>query len=95
MCRLFAFRWISKVNALITRSLEGLHSAVFMGVIDDSVLQQYDSYPYGDWARATEVNGDVKSVKDWLDAFISSEITSQSRVSIVGAGGGNELLAVH
>lgn len=90
--RLTAFRLFGKVNALISRSLESVHSAIFMGLIDDSVFQTYDTYPYGDWDGATELNADTKAVKDWLEVFIAGEITSDSRVLVVGAGGGKELL---
>lgn len=93
--RLRAFRWISKVNALIGRTLEGVHSAIFMGVMDDSVFQKYDTYPFGDWEGASEVTGNGKDVEDWLDAFISGEVTPDVRVLVVGAGGGNELLKLH
>ncbi len=92
MYRLAAFRLISKVSTLISRSNESVHSAIFMGVIDDRVLQEYDTYPYGDWKGATQVSGNVKGVEDWLDAFISDHITRSSRVLVVGAGGGKELL---
>ncbi|MDF1739417.1 MAG: class I SAM-dependent methyltransferase [Verrucomicrobiales bacterium] len=72
--------------------MESIHSAVFMGVIDDEVLQEYDTYPYGDWKDAAPVSGDVKGVADWLDAFIASHVTRSSRVLVVGAGGGKELI---
>ncbi|MEC5126354.1 class I SAM-dependent methyltransferase [Verrucomicrobiales bacterium BCK34] len=72
--------------------MESIHSAVFMGVIDDEVLQEYDIYPYGDWKDAAKVSGDVKGVADWLDVFISSHVTRSSRVLVVGAGGGKELI---
>lgn len=87
-----AFRGFSKVNALIARLLEGLHSAVFMGLMNDRELQDFDTYPFGDWEGASEVTDHVKHVEDWLDHFISSEISPESRALVVGAGGGRELL---
>lgn len=87
------FHICSAVNSAISRILESLHSAIFMGLIDNQVFQKFDVYPYGDWEGAFEVSEDGGDpVADWLTECAARDLSIGDRILVVGAGGGKELL---
>lgn len=87
------FHKFSGLNSGINRILESLHSAVFMGLIDNEVFQKRDVYPYGDWEGAHQVTEEAGDpVEPWLVGAAAEHLSIGDRVLVVAAGGGKALL---
>ncbi|MDF1862889.1 MAG: class I SAM-dependent methyltransferase [Verrucomicrobiales bacterium] len=74
---------------------ESFHSAVFMGLIPDETLQEYDTYPFGDWDGAETVSADDdEPMQAWIRNWAATDLPAGSRILVVGAGGGREIRAL-
>lgn len=89
------FYFFGSLQAALQRLHESIHSAVFMGLIDDSTFQEYDSYPYGSWDGGLQVGDDAdEPLPLWFRNWIV-QLPANSRILVVGAGGGRELRLLH
>lgn len=90
-----AFHFFGSMHSALQRMGESAHSAVFMGLIDDATFQEYDSYPYGQWEGGLEVGEDKdEQLPLWFRNWVV-QLPSNSRILVVGAGGGRELRLLH
>ena len=86
-----SFHFWGSIQSAIHRFSESIHSAIFMGLIEDSTFQEYDSYPYGTWEDAISVGDDAdEQLPLWFRNWIV-QLPANSRILVVGAGGGREL----
>jgi SAM-dependent methyltransferase len=87
------FRMGSAFNRALQRMTESFHSAVFMGLIPDDTLQEYDTYPFGDWDGAEPVSvNDDETMQAWIRNWAARDLPDGCLV--VGAGGGREIRAL-
>jgi len=88
-------RCSQRLASLFTGIYEGIQSAIFMGLIDDSIFQHWDSYPYHESPDESTNLGDLNDgFEDWERELVENCASHHGSTLVIGAGGGREALAL-
>ncbi len=84
-----------RIASIFTGIFEGVQSAVFMGLIDDEVFQNWDSYPHHDnLADARSLDSVEMGFEKWEQDLVENHASHHGSSLVIGAGGGREAFAL-
>lgn len=84
-----------RVVQSIVAAIEGLQSAIFMGLVDDSTYQSFDTYPFNETKPITPLDDAQAGFEDWEANAVKLHFGSAKSVLVVAGGGCRELLALN
>ncbi|MCA9121320.1 MAG: class I SAM-dependent methyltransferase [Planctomycetaceae bacterium] len=73
---------------------EAIQSGIFMGLVDDSDFQAFDTYPFDETKPINVANEANFGLEPWEKQAIHEHLTQAQSVLVVAAGGARELLGL-
>ncbi len=90
-------RWLRRVQAATQKLaawIEVLQSGIFMGFVDDSTFQAFDTYPF-DETKPLDVAAETeRGLEAWERQIAHEHLANAKSVLVVAAGGARELVGL-
>jgi hypothetical protein len=86
--------WFRRQTDFLTRSIEALHQAVWLGVLTREQLAELTKCRYQQWSEYTDSGYNLSGLERWEEEAVDLYFDSCESVLIGAAGGGREVAAL-
>lgn len=88
------YLWLGRRWMTFIRVLDGAHSGMWLGVLSRAQLEAVDELHYHGSATYNGDAHNLRGLMDWEEAAISGYFGNSTRLLVLAAGGGREVLAL-